>query len=195
MQFNTIVISGVCGLTIFPSDSTLFFNVQIQKERPVASLADVREVGDEASAPGFGTGRAGLAVQHAAKVFCERRCLSPQGRPTSEKLRGNRGAGIIFRRQCELRGVNCRSSQTPAQSLRLGSSTAAKPAPPCLASQAPAKNPPRRLLLRTELFSSRGRLAKPSFSTQQGESQGWGCGAHPPQTPRHHPPQLCPALW
>lgn len=31
MQFNTIVISGVCGLKIFPSDSMLFFNVQIQK--------------------------------------------------------------------------------------------------------------------------------------------------------------------
>lgn len=31
MQFHTIVISGICGLKTFPSDSMLFFNVQIQK--------------------------------------------------------------------------------------------------------------------------------------------------------------------
>lgn len=56
----------------------------------------------------------------------------------------------------------------------------------------PAQKPPRRLILGTELFCSRGRLAKSSLSparrpARQGEPQGRGCRARPCPSPRHHP--------
>lgn len=138
MQFNTIVISGVCGLKIFPSDSVSFIlacELRSNDLRFPPSAMPAPWSGDGASAPRFGAGSAGLAAAWGA----QRGWLGNKD-PQLQNYGGI--MEIISQRQCKLRGMNV----TPWN-------WGAKPSPwqreSGRAHGERDKNPPRRLILGT----------------------------------------------
>lgn len=145
MQFNTIVLSGLCALKTVPSATTFYFNVPIQQWWPVVSLAHGCQQGPVLAEPCSMSGRMHFGIAGCGRASAAFPSPGSAGKTLMWRTIGELQSGDYFLKTMQTPRHECHCSDAPVRSLRrgsLGSRIMAQPARP--PSQAPGNHPRKR---------------------------------------------------